>query len=29
MAHYLRDRGLDAGVLPTAWEGEAGADDAE
>jgi len=29
MAHYLRDRGLDAGVLRTAWEGEAGADDAE
>jgi putative mRNA 3-end processing factor len=27
LARYLRDRGLDAGVLRTAWEGEAGADE--
>ena len=28
LARYLRDHGRDAGVLRTAWEGEAGADDA-
>jgi len=27
LARHLRDQGLDAGVLRTAWEGEAGADD--
>ena len=29
LARYLREQGLDAGVLRTAWEGEAGADDEE
>jgi putative mRNA 3-end processing factor len=29
LARYLRDQGLDAGVLRTAWEGEAGADDSQ
>jgi putative mRNA 3-end processing factor len=29
LARYLRDAGLDAGVIRTAWEGEAGADDRE
>jgi putative mRNA 3-end processing factor len=29
LARYLRDQGRDAGVLRTAWEGEAGADDSE
>jgi putative mRNA 3-end processing factor len=29
LARYLREQGLDAGVLRTAWEGEAGADDHE
>jgi len=29
LARYLREQGLDAGVLRTAWEGEAGADDAQ
>jgi putative mRNA 3-end processing factor len=28
LARHLRDQGRDAGVLRTAWEGEAGADDA-
>jgi putative mRNA 3-end processing factor len=28
LARYLREHGCDAGVLRTAWEGEAGADDA-
>ena len=28
LARYLREQGRDAGVLRTAWEGEAGADDA-
>jgi putative mRNA 3-end processing factor len=27
LARYLREQGLDAGVLRTAWEGEAGADE--
>jgi len=27
LARYLRERGIDAGVMRTAWEGEAGADD--
>jgi putative mRNA 3-end processing factor len=29
LARYLREQGLDAGVMRTAWEGEAGADDHE
>ena len=29
LARYLRERGTDAGVLRTAWEGEAGADESE
>jgi putative mRNA 3-end processing factor len=29
LARYLRDQSRDAGVLRTAWEGEAGADEAE
>jgi len=28
LARYLREQGRDAGVLRTAWEGEAGADEA-
>jgi putative mRNA 3-end processing factor len=27
LARYLRDQGLDAGTLRTAWEGEAGAEE--
>jgi putative mRNA 3-end processing factor len=27
LAHYLRDRGLESGVMRTAWEGEAGSED--
>ena len=29
LARYLREQGRDAGVLRTAWEGEAGADEAQ
>ena len=29
LARHLRELGLDAGVLRTAWEGEGGADDHE
>lgn len=29
LARYLREQGLDAGVIRTAWEGEQGADDSE
>ncbi|MEZ5288915.1 MAG: hypothetical protein R2712_29755 [Vicinamibacterales bacterium] len=29
LARYLREQGLDAGVIRTAWEGERGMDDAE
>ena len=29
LARYLREQGLDTGVMRTAWEGEAGADDHE
>ena len=29
LARYLREQGLEAGVIRTAWEGEGGADDHE
>jgi putative mRNA 3-end processing factor len=29
LARFLRELGLDAGVMRTAWEGEGGADDSE
>jgi putative mRNA 3-end processing factor len=29
LARYLAEQGFDSGVIRTAWEGEAGADDRE